>query len=199
MFRDLIPLRKEVVLAGNKLGWEILGLYDGFARIAVSGKLSGRRDNKTYIRNRAWSFRRFRMYPWNLRTQDPFHCRSIGTDNGVEKTDRSDELIGILKKLQVDAVITVVGTQSLSVLWKLSKKGIHIICIPKSAENDFAATQLSFGFNSGLSFTASLLDTAFQAAKSSSTIGVVEVLGQHAGWLALQAGMAVCADAVLIP
>ena len=188
-----------VVLAGHKLGWEILGLYDGFDGLLYPENYP---EGGTIILTPEIVHGLSGSSGCFLGTSahtDPFHCRSIGKDNEVEETDRSDELIGILKKLQVDAVITVVGNQSLSVLWKLSKKGLHVICIPKSAENDFAATQLSFGFNSGLSFTASLLDTAFQAAKSSSKIGVVEVPGQHAGWLALQAGMAVCADAVLIP
>ena len=62
-----------------------------------------------------------------------------------------------------------------------------------------AATMLSFGFNSALSFVAEMLERVRQAAQSARRIGVVEVLGENAGWLALQAGMAVCADVVLIP
>ena len=131
---------------------------------------------------------------WILFTVVPFDQITMWRN----RTGRMNSSV-FLQNCKWSPVISVVGNQSLSVLWKLSKKGLHVICIPKSAENDFSATQLSFGFNSGLSFTASLLDTAFQAARSSSKIGVVEVLGQHAGWLALQAAMAVCADAVLIP
>lgn len=188
-----------VVLAGHKLGWEILGIYDGFdGLLSPENYPEGGTITLTPEFVHGLSGGSGCVLGTSAR-MDPFHCRSIGTDNEVEEMDRSDELIGILKSLQVDAIIAVAGNQSMSVLWKLSKKGLHVTCIPKSAENDFAATQLSFGFNSGLSFTASLLDTAFQAAKSSSKIGVVEVLGEHAGWLALQAGMAVCADAILIP
>ena len=73
------------------------------------------------------------------------------------------------------------------------------MCIPRSIENDIAATMVSFGFNSALSFTIEMLDRVRQAAQSARKIGVVEVLGAQAGWLALQAGIAVCADAVLIP
>jgi 6-phosphofructokinase 1 len=71
--------------------------------------------------------------------------------------------------------------------------------VPRSIENDIAATAVSFGFNSALSFTIEMLDRCRQAAQSARKIGVVEVLGGQAGWLALQAGIAVCADAVLIP
>jgi 6-phosphofructokinase 1 len=87
----------------------------------------------------------------------------------------------------------------MSILWKLSRKGLKTVCIPKSLENDVAATMLSFGFNSALSFVAEMLERARIAAESTRKIGVVEVLGENSGWLALQAGIAVCADAVLIP
>ena len=71
--------------------------------------------------------------------------------------------------------------------------------MPKSVENDVAATALSFGFNSTLSFVAEMLERVRQAAQAARRIGVVEVPGGQAGWLALQAGIAGGADAVLIP
>ena len=73
------------------------------------------------------------------------------------------------------------------------------MCVPRSIENDIAATMVSFGFNSALSFTIEMLDRAREAARSSRQIGVVEVQGEQAGWLALQAGIAAGADAILIP
>ena len=91
----------------------------------------------------------------------------------------------------IEAVVSVVGSRALSILFKLHRKGLKTVCVPKSVENDMAATALSFGFNSALSFAVDTLDRARQAAESARKIGVVEVLGEHAGWLALQAGMAV--------
>jgi ATP-dependent phosphofructokinase / diphosphate-dependent phosphofructokinase len=188
-----------VVLAGSRLGWEILGIHDGFDGLLRPGQYP---DGGTVVLTREMVRDQASgtgcMLGTSART-DPFRCRSIGPDNEVEEKDRSDELISLLDKLRVDALVAVTGTQSLSTLWKLGKKGLRVICIPKSAENDFASTQLSFGFNSALGFTSSMLDTAYQAAKSASKIGVVEVLGQYAGWLALQSGMSVCADVILIP
>jgi 6-phosphofructokinase 1 len=87
----------------------------------------------------------------------------------------------------------------MSIFHKLHRKGLNAVCIPRSIENDIAATAVSFGFNSALSFTIEMLDRVRQAAQSARKIAVVEVLGAEAGWLALQAGIAVCADAVLIP
>ena len=99
----------------------------------------------------------------------------------------------------IDGLISVVGGQGLSILYKLHRKGLNTVCIPRSIDNDIASTSVSFGFNSALSFTIEMLDRARQAAQSARKIAVVEVLGEQAGWVALQAGIAVCADAVLIP
>ena len=96
-------------------------------------------------------------------------------------------------------MISVVGGRGLSILYKLHRKGLNAVCVPRSIENDIAATAVSFGFNSALSFTIEMLDRVRQAAQAARKIGVVEVLGAQAGWLALQAGIAVRADAVLIP
>ena len=117
----------------------------------------------------------------------------------VEEMDVSDQLLAALRKEQIDAVISVVGGRGLSILYKLHRKGLNAVCVPRSIENDIAATAVSFGFNTALSFTIDMLDRVRQAAQSARKIGVVEVLGGQAGWLALQAGIAVGADAVLIP
>ncbi len=111
----------------------------------------------------------------------------------------SDQLLKRLKEEKIDALISVVGGRGLSILYKLHKKGLNAVCVPRSIENDIAATMVSFGFNSALSFTIEMLDRVRQAAQSARKIGVVEVLGEQAGWLALQAGIAARADAVLIP
>jgi 6-phosphofructokinase 1 len=117
----------------------------------------------------------------------------------VEEVDMSDELLRRLKAENIDALISVVGGRGLSILYKLHRKGLNTVCIPRSIENDIAATMVSFGFNTALSFTIEMLDKARQSAQSARKVGVVEVLGAQSGWLALQAGIAVCADAVLIP
>ena len=91
------------------------------------------------------------------------------------------------------------GVQGLGILHQLHRKGLHTVCIPRSVENDIAVTAISFGFNSALSVTIEMLNKAYQAAKSARKIAVVEVLGEQAGWIALQAGIAARANAVLIP
>jgi 6-phosphofructokinase 1 len=130
---------------------------------------------------------------------DPFHVRRVNKDEMVEELDLSDLLLKKLKDEKIDALISVIGGRGIGIFHKLHRKGLNTVCIPRSLENDIAATALSFGFNSALSVTIDMLDKASQAAKSARKIAVVEVMGAQAGWLALQAGIAVCADAVLIP
>ena len=96
-------------------------------------------------------------------------------------------------------MIAVVGGQGLTILYKLQRKGLNAVCIPRSIDNDIASTSVSFGFNSALTLTIEMLDRARQSARSARKIAVVEVQGEQAGWIALQAGIAVCADVIMIP
>jgi len=126
---------------------------------------------------------------------DSFHASTV--DGG--EIDLSDQILKRLQEEDIDALISIVSGQGLGILQKLHIKGLHTVCIPRSIENDIATTAISFGFNSALSVTIEMLNKAYQAAKSASKIAVVEVPGEYAGWIALQAGIAVRADAVLIP
>jgi ATP-dependent phosphofructokinase / diphosphate-dependent phosphofructokinase len=187
------------VLAASRMGWEVVGIRDGFDGLLFPDRYPDGglvTLTPTIVENLAGAGG---CILGTAARSDPFHVRTLNAENQVEELDRSDQLLEMIQKEKIDAVISVVGPRALSILWKLSRKGLSTVCVPKSIENDIAATMLSFGFNSGLSFVAEMLERARQAAQSARRIGVVEVLGEHAGWLALQSGMAVCADAVLIP
>jgi ATP-dependent phosphofructokinase / diphosphate-dependent phosphofructokinase len=190
---------KGAGLAAQKLGWELVGIRDGFDgllhpdRYLDSGLVT---LSPTLIENLDPSGGGVLGQAPRV---DPFHVRHINEDGMVEELDMSDDLLKLLKSENIDALISIVGGQGLSILYKLHLKGLNTVCVPRSIENDIATTMVSFGFNSALSFTIEMLDRVRQAAQSAREIGVVEVLGHQAGWLALQAGIAVSADAVLIP
>lgn len=187
------------VLAAKELGWEVVGIRDGFDGLLFPDRY----PEGGLVKLTPQFVENIVSTPGVLlgtatRT-DPFHVRAVNNENAVEEVDRSDALLKTLRAQKIEALISVVGTRALSILFKLHRKGLSTIAVPKSAENDMAATQLSFGFNSALSFATEILDRTRQAAEAARKIAVVEVLGEHSGWLALQSGMAVCADAVLIP
>ncbi len=186
-------------LAAGKIGWEIVGIRDGFEGLLHSdrypdGGLVTLSPQLVENLDPAGGG----ILGQSVRV-DPFHVRTVNADKMVEEVDMSDELLKKMKAEKIDALISVVGGRGLSILYKLHRKGLNTVCIPRSIENDIASTAVSFGFNTALSFTIEMLDRARQAAQSARKIAVVEVLGSQAGWLALQAGIAVCADAVLIP
>ncbi len=190
---------KGAALAAGQLGWEVVGIRDGFegllhpkhypegGLLPLTPQLIENLDPSTGS-----------VLGQSSRV-DPFHVRQINADEMVEEVDQSDELLAKLKAEKIDALISVVGGQGLTILYKLHGKGLNAVCIPRAIEGDVAATLVSFGFNSALSFTIDMLDKARQAAQAARKIAVVEVLGAQAGWLALQAGIAAGADAVLIP
>ena len=186
-------------LAGGKLGWEMVGIRNGFegllhperypdgGLVTLSPALIEDLDPATGgILGQA---------PW----ADPLHARATNGDQPVEEVDLSGELSRRLSEEDIDSLISIVGVPGLSILQSLYFKGLHTVCIPRSIENDIACTAVSFGFNTALSVTIEMLNKAFQAARSARKIAVVEVTGEHAGWIALQAGIAARADAVLIP
>jgi ATP-dependent phosphofructokinase / diphosphate-dependent phosphofructokinase len=181
--------------AASQLGWEIVGIRDGFEGLLHS-------DHYTVgglVTLSPQTVALLDLSEGGTLGQapriDPFH----DTMQKDVEVDRSYEILKRLKEENIDALISVVGNQGLGILYKLHRKGLHTICIPKSIENDIPVTSVSFGFNSALSFTIEMLVRARQAAISARKIAVVEVIGEHAGWLALQAGIAISADAVLLP
>jgi ATP-dependent phosphofructokinase / diphosphate-dependent phosphofructokinase len=193
------------VLAADRLGWEVVGIRDGYDGLLVGNNYPD--GGLIKLTPRAVE----RLHPGNgsilgtAARNDPFHMRMVNADNLVEEVDRSQDLLNKIRAEKIDAIISIVGgsaltgAHALSVALKLSGKGLRTVCVPKSVENDVAATALSFGYNSALDYTTETLERVRTAARDVHRIAVVEVLGHQAGWLALQSGMAVCADAVLIP
>lgn len=187
------------VLAASKLGWEAVGIQDGFDGLLFPDRY----PQGGIIPLSPAAVRELPVGSGSILgtapSADPFRVRSVNPENQIEEVDRSDELLQALQAQGIDAVVSVAGARTLSVLFRLHRKGLHSVCVPKSVENDVEATQRSFGFNSALSYTVETLDRVSMAAQAARKIAVVEVLGEHAGWLALQSATAVCADAVLIP
>ncbi len=193
------------VLAANRLGWEVVGIRDGYDGLISPHSYPDRglvKLDSRIVENAAGNAASLLgVAPRN----DPFRIRTITANDYVEEVDRSSELLESIRAERIDAVVSIVGgsaptgAHTLNVAFKLSQKGLRTVCVPKSVENDVAGTALSFGYNSALDYTVDTLERVRTAARDVHRIAVMEVLGQQAGWLALQSGMAVCADAVLIP
>jgi ATP-dependent phosphofructokinase / diphosphate-dependent phosphofructokinase len=114
-------------------------------------------------------------------------------DGGVER------IIANLAEQQVDALVAIGGEDTLGVAAKLHDKGVQVIGVPKTIDNDLNATDYTFGFDTAVNIAMEAIDRLHTTAESHHRTLVVEVMGRHAGWIALHAGMAGGANVILLP
>ncbi len=114
-------------------------------------------------------------------------------EGGVERIKES------LASAGVDALIAIGGEDTLGVATKLSDLGVHVVGVPKTIDNDLNATDFTFGFDTAVNIATEAIDRLHTTAESHHRVLVVEVMGRHAGWIALHAGIAGGANVVLIP
>ena len=120
-------------------------------------------------------------------------------DGSFKEIDRSDDLVRSFREHRLDALISIGGDGSLTIARELNKKGLRVIGVPKTIDNDLESTMTTFGFDSAVSFATECIDRLHFTAESHRRVMVVEVMGRYAGWIALHAGIAGRADAILIP
>lgn len=115
------------------------------------------------------------------------------SEHGVERIKET------LEAHRIDCLITVGGEDTLGVAAKLSVEGIPVVGVPKTIDNDLAGTDYTFGFDTAVNIATEAIDRLHTTAESHHRVMVVEVMGRHAGWIALHSGIAGGADVVLIP
>jgi len=104
-----------------------------------------------------------------------------------------------LKKFKIDALVAIGGDDTLGVAYKLWREGVKVVGVPKTIDNDLSGTEVTFGFDTAVNIAAEAVDRATTTAESHDRVIVVEVMGRHAGWIALHAGIAGGAEMILIP
>ena len=188
-----------VVRAAFELEWEVMGIRDGFDGLLFPDRYEAGGMVSLTPEKVEHPVALSRGILGTTHPMDPFRAQVVDHDNQIIEKDLSDNLLERVEASGIDGIISVLGPKELGMAWKLARKGLPLVCVPKAVENDVAGTTLSFGFNSALSYVVETLERASTAAETLGRIAVVEVLGTHAGWLALQGGIALPADAVLIP
>src|SRR5208283_3022748 len=187
------------VYAARGLGWQIFGIrdgYDGFLEpqnYPDGGLIELRRSAVREISHLGGTIL------GTTNRGDPF-CRPTRQPDGtIKELDRSDELIDSFRKNNLDTLIAVGGDGSLSLARKLQEKGLRVIGVPKTIDNDLESTVLTFGFNTAVSFATECIDRLHSTALSHQRVIVVEVMWRYVGWIALHSGLAGRADTILIP
>lgn len=131
---------------------------------------------------------------------NPFSFAYRRPDGKEEVIDASDTVARNVERLGIDALIVIGGDGSLSIADRLGReKGIPIVGVPKTIDNDISATEVTFGFATALESASSALDRLHTTAESHHRVMLLEVMGRQAGWIALHAGLAGGADVILIP
>ena len=123
----------------------------------------------------------------------------IGEGKNVIFKDVSEQVIENIKKLNVDCLVCVGGDGTLAVAYRLSQSGIPVVGIPKTIDNDITGTDITFGFDTAVHIATDGIDRLHTTAQSHHRVMIIEVMGRHAGWIALYSGVAGGGDIILIP
>jgi 6-phosphofructokinase 1 len=129
----------------------------------------------------------------------PFSYPVQQPDGTWASVDRSDELVENARNLGIEAIISIGGDGSLAIAQKLSAKGVRVVSVPKTIDNDVAGTITTFGFDTAVNTAMEAIDKLHTTAESHDRVMVLEVMGREAGFIALHAGVAGTADVILIP
>jgi ATP-dependent phosphofructokinase / diphosphate-dependent phosphofructokinase len=185
---------RAAVLTALDRGWDVLGIKRGYA-----GLLG---DDDVIPLNRETVSGIGHLGGTILRTTNrgnPFHFPERQPDGSIVEIDRSDELIDRATELGIDAILTIGGDGSLAIAQKLFEKGVKIVGVPKTIDNDVSLTITSFGFDTAVSTAIEAIDKLHTTAESHDRVITLEVMGRDAGFIALYSGLAGTADVILIP
>jgi ATP-dependent phosphofructokinase / diphosphate-dependent phosphofructokinase len=184
---------RGVVLAAEKLGWEVIGFKDGFEGLLPPGHY--------IVLDRARTAGIMPLGGTIIGTTNRGHfIAKVGAGKrAIVAAEVIEQAREVLDRLQVKALIIVGGDGSMTTALQLQEAGINCIGVPKTIDNDLEATAMTFGFDSAVAAVADALDRLHTTATSHKRIMVLEVMGRHAGWIALHGGIAGGADAILIP
>jgi 6-phosphofructokinase 1 len=179
--------------AAHTLGWEVVGFRDGFEGLLPPG------DYMMLDPSRTVGI--MKLGGTILGTTNKGHFVAKVGEGNVSEVPKEivDKAKTTLKHLEIGALIVVGGDGSLTTGLQLYRLGVPVIGVPKTIDNDIQATAMSFGFDSAVATVVDALDRLHTTAESHKRVIVLEVMGRHAGWIALYGGMAGGADVILLP
>ena len=186
----LNPAIKGLVYRGSELGFKVLGLLDGWRSLLNPLPELLELDRETV---RRWD----RDGGTNLGSSRTNPFKQVTRDGSPQ--DRSAEVLANIDTLKLDAVVVCGGEDTLGVAARLSERGINVVGIPKTFDKDLAATDYTLGFDTALRNVSEVIERSRTPAGSHGWVQIIEVMGRHAGHLALWSGVAGQAHIILIP
>lgn len=186
-------IRAVVKTAILEYDWEILGIEDGF-----EGLIQPRKARPLSLDDVRGILPRGGTILGTTNRANPFRYE-IEAEEGPKVLDVSDDVIRHAQMLGMDALVVIGGDGSLNIANAFHQKGLKIIGVPKTIDNDLQETLVTFGFDTAVNTAMEAIDRLHTTAESHHRVIVLEVMGRDAGWIALQAGIAGGADVILIP
>jgi 6-phosphofructokinase 1 len=190
---------QSVVIAAANRGWECYGIRDGFngilfpERYAEGGVLRLTRARVSGIGHLGGTIL------GTTNKGNPLHFPVKMPDGSTREIDRSNEILAYFATHEIDALVSIGGDGSLTIAHALHQKGLRVVGVPKTIDNDLDKTSTTFGFDTAVAFATECLDRLHSTAESHQRVMVVEVMGRYAGWIALHSGISGNAHAILIP
>jgi 6-phosphofructokinase 1 len=185
---------RAAVLTAVHRGWECFGVKRGFGSLLGEGELVPLGPTEvrgiTHLGGTILGTSN-RGNPLQWRVQRP--------DGSWDERDRSEELLASFRAHRLDALIAIGGEGTLGIVLGLWKKGLPVVGVPKTIDNDVGGTAATFGFDTAVATATDAIDKVHSTAESHERVMVVEVMGRHAGFIALNSGIAGSADVILIP
>lgn len=190
---------RAAVIAAIHRGWEVVGIRDGY-----NGLLEPKRyPNGPLIPLTRSAVRGITHLGGTIlgttNKGNPLTWPMMGRDGVAREVDRTDELVKAFRKQKIDALIAIGGDGSLGIASILGKKGLRVVGVPKTIDNDLDQTVVTFGFDTAVSFATTCIDRLHSTAEAHQRVMIVEVMGRYAGWIALNSGISGTADVILIP
>jgi len=184
---------RAATISATRLGWEVWGIREGY-----TGLLDMPREEGLVRLDRAAVRGITHIGGTILGTTNKGNPFEWPTGNGSVK-DRSDELLARFGEEGLDALVAIGGDGSLRIASALHAKGLPVVGVPKTIDNDLASTVVTFGFDTAVTTATDAIDKLHSTAESHRRVMVVEVMGRYAGWIALNSGVSGTADVILIP
>jgi 6-phosphofructokinase 1 len=185
---------RAAVLSAINRGWEVLGVKRGYAGLMGEDEVvTLTKESVRGIAHLGGTILR------STNRGNPFSYPRRQPDGSFVPEDRSDELIENARRMGIDAVISIGGDGSLDIALRLCNKGMKIIGVPKTIDNDVSGTITTFGFDTAVNTAIEAIDKLHTTAESHDRVIVMEVMGRDAGFIALHSGVAGTADVILIP
>ncbi len=185
---------RAIVLAALRRGWEVLGIKKGYEGLLETSKIVQLdRDSVRGITHLGGTIL------GTTNKGNPFERPLTLPDGTTTLVDRSDEVVANFHHLGIDALIAIGGDGSMKIAQRFADKGLPIVGVPKTIDNDLSGTVVTFGFDTAVTIATEALDRLHSTAEAHERVFVVEVMGRYAGWIALNSGVSATADAILIP